>query len=508
MKTKTTGQVLTQNSKRKCMFRALCRPKWNWIPMGCQSLLLFLLTSVSDAQVPILSESFESGRMDSRITITTRGSFNSAPAIRNRAVLGSPRVFGFGKSSCGLSCFCSYVTFMTIRFPAPENVSHISFTAIEVDGDWGSGGGVYTNINPSSLPSDNCSWPSTLASFGSPTSNTFTVPIKGVVTNIVLLVGDITSTSEICIDNLVVVGAPIATATASVTNGFLTRVTVTSGGSGYTNAPLVRLFGGGGSGAQVVATVSNGVVVAAPVFNPGFGYASAPVVVIAPPHVPNPALSIAPMSFLAFSNLTVGTVYQLQQWEGYFWTNRFASFAATDAVYTQTVARVASTTDYRLAHSPVPRQAFATAVVDNGFVVGANITSGGSGYAAHPAVNIVGCSGSNAVVVAYSSGGVVTNITITNPGSGYQCPPTIEIAPPPAANVPPSVVLPMMRLDSARLVPYDDYRILFTPDLPGPWPPWDGGQFRLTTVSTTYLTNSQILFITDRDGFFRLQYFP
>src|SRR2546425_9985708 len=40
-----------------------------------------------------------------------------------------------------------------------------------------------------------------------------------------------------------------ATATATLTGGFVTSVTVVSGGSGYTSAPAVTFSGGGGSGA-------------------------------------------------------------------------------------------------------------------------------------------------------------------------------------------------------------------------------------------------------------------
>jgi hypothetical protein len=51
----------------------------------------------------------------------------------------------------------------------------------------------------------------------------------------------------------------------------------------------------------------------------------------------------------------------------------------TNALYTQMVAGVADSGYYRLALNPVPAQAFATAQVVNGFVVGAVVTSRGSG---------------------------------------------------------------------------------------------------------------------------------
>jgi len=294
-----------------------------------------------------------------------------------------------------------------------------------------------------------------------------------------------------------------ATATATLVNDFVVGANITDGGYGYTNTPLVRFIGGGGSGAQAVAVVSNGLVVAVNVLDAGYGYTNAPLVVIEPPFIPNPVLGIAPMSFLSFSNLTVGGVYQLQQSTAWYWSNQPVSFTATNALYTQMVPGVAGSGDYRLALNPVPAQAFATPQVVNGFVVGATVTSGGSGYVTTPAVTIVADGGgSNATAEAEISGGVVTNISITDAGNGYTNAPTVEIDPPPAAAVLP-VVQPVMQLNSASLAPYDNYQIQFTPALGETWQNWSGGLF-----SPTCATNSQYLFVTNATGFFRLQYVP
>jgi hypothetical protein len=208
------------------------------------------------------------------------------------------------------------------------------------------------------------------------------------------------------------------------------------------------------------------------------------------------------MSFLAFSNLTLGGVYQLQQSVAWYWSNQPVSFTATNTLYTQMVVGMAGSGDYRLALNPVPAQAFATAAVEYGFVVHATVTSGGSGYVTSPAITIVGGGGSNATAVANLSGGVVTSITITDAGIGYTNTPTVQIAQPPAAAVSPTV-LPVMRLDAAGLAPYDDYQIQFKSDLGGAWGNWNGGLF-----SPIDVTNSQYLFITNALGFFRLQYMP
>ncbi|MCX6928384.1 MAG: hypothetical protein NT154_35020, partial [Verrucomicrobia bacterium] len=52
-----------------------------------------------------------------------------------------------------------------------------------------------------------------------------------------------------------------ATATADVTNGSVVGATITDGGSGYFNPPLVLIQGGAGTGATATAVVSNGVVI-------------------------------------------------------------------------------------------------------------------------------------------------------------------------------------------------------------------------------------------------------
>jgi hypothetical protein len=293
-----------------------------------------------------------------------------------------------------------------------------------------------------------------------------------------------------------------AQATATLDNGFVVGAYLTDPGYGYTNSPSVKIIGGGGSGADAVAVVSNDVVVAIHVLDAGSNYTTTPLVVIDPPFIPNPVLGIAPLSFLTFSNLTVGGVYQLQQLSGWYWTNQPVNFTAKNAVYSEMVSGVVGSGAYRLALNPVPAQAFAVPVVTNMFVVGATVTSGGSGYVTNPPVSIVGGGGSGAEGFAEVSGGVVTGIIMTNAGFGYTNTPMVEIGQPPAAAVSPTVQL-VMRVDSASLAPYDNYQIQFTPALGTPWGNWNGGLF-----TPTDMTNSQYLFVTNTAGFLRLQYVP
>jgi hypothetical protein len=79
---------------------------------------------------------------------------------------------------------------------------------------------------------------------------------------------------------------PAAT-TAVLTGGFLTSVTIVSGGSGYSAAGVTVSFtGGGGSGATATASVVNGAISAITVTGAGTGYTSAPTVVFSDPAAP------------------------------------------------------------------------------------------------------------------------------------------------------------------------------------------------------------------------------
>jgi hypothetical protein len=67
----------------------------------------------------------------------------------------------------------------------------------------------------------------------------------------------------------------------------------------------------------------------------------------------------------------------------------------------------------------------------NGSLTTINVTSGGAGYTAPPAVGITGGGGSGATATASVSGGAVTGIVVNSAGSGYSSTPTVTIAPPP-----------------------------------------------------------------------------
>lgn len=77
---------------------------------------------------------------------------------------------------------------------------------------------------------------------------------------------------------LLVEGGYGATATATISGGAVTAITVTNGGGNYTSAPTITITGGGGTGATVTATVSGGVVTGFTGLSGGSGYTSVPTV--------------------------------------------------------------------------------------------------------------------------------------------------------------------------------------------------------------------------------------
>jgi hypothetical protein len=293
-----------------------------------------------------------------------------------------------------------------------------------------------------------------------------------------------------------------ARATGSVSHGFFIGTTIVDPGYGYTNVPGVHILGVG-TGAQAVAVVSNGVVTAINILNAGSGYTNAPQVIIDPPVMLTPVLNLQPMSFLVFSNLTLGTNYQLQNISSNTWVNVSSSFAATNSVYSQMVTGLPGLINYRLAALPLPVRATATAQLINGFVVAINITAGGSGYTAAPTVQITDKTGSGASATAKISGaGVVTNITVNAAGSGYTAPSVVISAPTASSNISPRAT-PVMRLDCSQLFPFTNCQVQVSSNLAGAWNNWSSGLFVPTAT-----TNSLFWFATNNAALFRLKYLP
>ena len=279
-----------------------------------------------------------------------------------------------------------------------------------------------------------------------------------------------------------------------MTNGFVVAVTITASGFGYTNTPLVYLLGGGGSGADAVASVNNGEVTSITIIDPGSGYTNTPIVSIAPP-LPL-TLDIVPATYLAFTNLMLGTTYQLQAFVSGTWNDLSSSFVAGGAGFSQYGDGAVNGSLYRMVALPVPYGATATALLDSGFVVGASVNNGGCGYVDAPAVQILGGGGNGAQATSTVSNGVVTRINIIDAGLGYTNAPSIQIDPPPIPALVPNTS-PAFRVDYSGLTPMLNYQLQDSLNLVG----WTN--FGMTFTATSY-TNSQYLNCETGSQFFRL----
>ncbi len=154
-----------------------------------------------------------------------------------------------------------------------------------------------------------------------------------------------------------------ATATATVVNGFIVDITISDGGFGYTNIPLVRIISSDGTGAQALAVVSNGVVVAVNIMDTGNGYATTPVVVVEPPFIPAPVMNVTvlffgplvpPMAQLSLANLSPYDNYQLEFSPvlGGAWTNLGAPFVPTEVTNTQFANAIGDAGFFRVEYVP------------------------------------------------------------------------------------------------------------------------------------------------------------
>ena len=120
-----------------------------------------------------------------------------------------------------------------------------------------------------------------------------------------------------------------AKATAQLVNGFVVGATITDSGCGYTNAPVVMVEGGGGSGAIARAEITDGRVTRIVMTDAGCCYASLPKIVIAsPPFVP--WLSIEVSKVKVVQNVVLGRNYVLESsHDARSWSEASTPFTAT-----------------------------------------------------------------------------------------------------------------------------------------------------------------------------------
>jgi FtsP/CotA-like multicopper oxidase with cupredoxin domain len=224
-------------------------------------------------------------------------------------------------------------------------------------------------------------------------------------------------------------GGTGAIATATVTNGAISAITVTTGGTGYTSAPTVSLSGGSGAGAVATATVT-GVVSAINVTAGGTGYTAAPSVTITGDGTGATATAVVSGTVTGVALSSGGAGYTAPVVAINGGGGSSATATATGQVDAIVLAiggsgYVAPTVGFSGGGGT---GAAATATIDvNGVITGVTVTDPGSGYTTAPTVTITDTTGPGAGASATATL-TVTGLTLTAPGTGYTSNPTVAIS--------------------------------------------------------------------------------
>ncbi len=155
-----------------------------------------------------------------------------------------------------------------------------------------------------------------------------------------------------------------ATANVQLANGFIVGAPLTDGGFGYSAPPRVRFIGGRGSLAAASSAIdSNGVVTGITVTNPGSGYNTNVQVVIDPPFIPNPTMTVAAINYgslvtpiiqLDFGHLAPYNNYQIEfsPVAAGTWTNVGTYFIPTATTSTQFINATGKVGFFRVKYVP------------------------------------------------------------------------------------------------------------------------------------------------------------
>ena len=257
-----------------------------------------------------------------------------------------------------------------------------------------------------------------------------------------------------------------ATAVATITAGFVSGITVTSGGSGYTSEPAVSLSGGGGSGATAKAILSGDKVAVVVVLTSGSGYTAIPLVTVTPPAAESwvtfrmaPAVRVEGKMGQGFAVERLMGV--TSSWT--LWTNVTLGASGIELV---DLEHGPVLTRYRSRFAGVPSTA--TAKLTAGFVTGITVDVGGEGYFQPPRVTLIGGGGSGATAQAILDRDRVGTIIVLTAGTAYSSVPTVKIDVPSGE----FELLPRLVPVLSLRVPLDGAaRIETAKSILGPWMP-------------------------------------
>ncbi|MEI7852465.1 MAG: VCBS repeat-containing protein [Planctomycetota bacterium] len=228
-------------------------------------------------------------------------------------------------------------------------------------------------------------------------------------------------------------------------------VTETVTGTGYTSAPTVSFFGGGGTGAAATATLNADGTISYTVTSQGSGYTSQPTVFLTGGGFTTQASAVATLTSLVGSRYTIaplvtfvggggtgaaatsvlGTGAQAGQVLSYNITNPGIGYTTAPTVI---LTRAPGDTTGSGA-SAIAR----ITTINADTVTAINPVLQGSGYTSPPSVTIAGANVSAIAVPVLGATpgtlGQVTSISNIDGGSGYTFSPTVTISAPPSGGI-------------------------------------------------------------------------
>lgn len=166
-------------------------------------ILVFVLPAASQQITQIVYvENFEDGATDPNVTVKTKGTFTTEPGIRTTTLFGSAKAFGFGKSTATINAWDNYTSAFRIQFPEELTIGLISFKEAELGGNWGSTGYIYVDGH---LIQNGIFERTPANDFKADTTfRTRLIAANRIGKIVEFKVKDITSTSEIYIDDILI----------------------------------------------------------------------------------------------------------------------------------------------------------------------------------------------------------------------------------------------------------------------------------------------------------------
>jgi hypothetical protein len=231
--------------------------------------------------------------------------------------------------------------------------------------------------------------------------------------------------------------AETALVTSTVESGSISQLLIKNHGSGYASVPAVSFSGGGGSNAAATAVIVNCALADLIITNVGTGYTTPPTVTIEDP-VPVAATATAYLSGMDFYELQVyagGDGYTTSptvtlSGGGKETTTNAAHATVRDGVV-QSIEIIEELSGYTsapavtIAAPGLGATAKAVAVLQPHAIV-PTVTEKGSGYTVAPLVRLINCGESEAVATVNSTTGVVESVTLTNEGDLVSGTPVVE----------------------------------------------------------------------------------